>query len=101
MIVLQICGGLTFVPWFIVAGLSFMIFDTPKSVKKVFSWVLIFSIFSYPFVVAGSYWRAWSSVSNGNYKIGCLCSCLPIIVFVLGYLIISQRTDLLNRDKKS
>lgn len=101
MIALQICGGLTFIPWFTVAGLSFMVFETPKSVKKAFPWVLIFLIFSYPFVVAGSYWWAWSSISGGSYKMGCLWSSLPIIVFALLYLIISQRTNLLNRYKKS
>jgi len=101
MIILQIGGGLTFIPWFIAAGLSFMVFDTPRSIKKAFPWFLIFLIFSYPFVVARSYWWAWSSVSGGNYKIGCLWSCLPIIVFSLVYLIISQRTDLLNKYKKN
>lgn len=101
MIVLQTLGGLTFIPWFIAAGLSFMIFDTPHSIKKAFPWVLLFMIFSYPFVVAGSYWWAWLSVSSGNYKMGCLWSCLPIIVFIVGYLIIAKRTNLLNKYKKN
>lgn len=101
MIILQVCGGLTFIPWFMIAGLSFMVFDTPRSIKKAFPWFLIFLIFSYPFVVGGSYWWAWSSVINGDYKIGCLWSCVPMMVFIVGYVIITQRTDLLNRYKKS
>lgn len=40
MIVLQICGGLTFIPWFIAAGLSFMIFDSPRAYRKIFPWIL-------------------------------------------------------------
>ncbi|WP_188766545.1 hypothetical protein [Emticicia aquatilis] len=101
MIILQICGGLTFIPWFMIAGLSFMVFDRPSAIRKFLPWVFVFLIFSYPFVVGGSYWWAWSSVINGDYKIGCLWSCVPIIVFILGYIIITQRTDLLNRYKKS
>ncbi|WP_421771189.1 hypothetical protein [Emticicia sp.] len=101
MIVLQVLGGFTLVPWFIIAGLSFMVFDTPKSIRKLFPWIILLTIFSYPFVLAASYWRAWSSVSIGNYTTGCLWSCLPIIVFAMGYLLINQQTDLLNRYKKN
>ncbi len=97
MIVLQICGGLTFIPWFMIAGLSFMIFDSPRAVKKFFPWAVIILIFSYPFVVAGSYWWAWSSVTAGDHRIGCLWSCFPIMFFVLGYVIITQKTNLLSR----
>lgn len=100
MIILQIFGGLTFIPWFMVAGLSFMVFNTPNSIKKAFPWVLIFLIFSYPFVLAGCYWWSWSNVSSSDYKIGCLWSCLPIVVFFIGYLLISRQTDLLSKNKK-
>lgn len=100
MIVLQICGGLTFIPWFMIAGLSFMIFDSPRAIKKFFPWAVIILIFSYPFVVAGSYWWAWSSVTAGDHKIGCLWSCFPIMFFILGYVIITQKTNLLSRYKK-
>ena len=99
IIVLQILGGLTFIPWFMVAGLSFLVFDAPHAIKKLSPWALVFFIFSYPFIVGGSYCQAWSSVSTGNYITGCLWSCIPIIFFSLGYLIIVQRTDLLNRYK--
>lgn len=101
MIVLQICGGLTLVPWFMIAGLSFMVFDTPQSIRKFFPWVVVFLIFSYPFVLGASYWRAWSSVVAGSYITGCLWSCLPVIIFAMGYLFIAQRTNLLNRYKKN
>lgn len=100
MIVLQICGGLTFIPWFMIAGLSFLIFDSPRATKKFFPWAVIFLIFSYPFVVGGSYWWAWSSVTAGEYKIGCLWSCFPIMFFILIYVIITQKTNLLSRYKK-
>lgn len=100
MVVLQIFGGLTFIPWFMIAGLSFMIFDNPKAIKKFFPWAVIFLIFSYPFVVGGSYWWAWEKGMAGNYKVGCLWSCLPIVFFIFGYIIITQRTNLLNRYKK-
>ena len=101
IIFIQICGGLTIIPWFIISGLSFMVFDRPSSIKKAFPWFLIFLIFSYPFVVSGSYWWAWSNVINGDYEIGCMWSFVPFIVFIFGYMIITQRTDLLSKYKRS
>lgn len=100
IVILQICGGFTFIPWFIVSGLSFMVFDRPNSFKKAFPWFLMFLIFSYPFVVSGSYWWAWSNVIYGDFKIGFLWTFVPIIVFIFGYNIIRQRTDLLSKYKK-
>ncbi|WP_156510955.1 MULTISPECIES: hypothetical protein [Emticicia] len=100
MIIIQICGGLTFIPWFMIAGLAFLVFDSPRTTRRFFPWALIFLVYSYPFIVGGSYWWAWSSVILGNYTIGCLWSCLPLIIFILGYFLIAQRTDLLKRYRR-
>lgn len=99
VIIIQVVGGCTLIPWFGVAGLSFMTFDTPDSTKKFAPWLFVFSIFSYPFVVGGSYWWAWSNFIIGNVKTATFWSFLPIILFVFAYLIIIRSTNLLRKSK--
>ncbi|CAH0994024.1 hypothetical protein EMA8858_00131 [Emticicia aquatica] len=97
VIVLQILGGLTFIPWFTVAGLSFISLNSSESIKKIGPWLFIISIFIYPFIVGGCYWWAWSIVLTGDLFTAALWSCLPLICFGVAYLIISQTSDYLKR----
>lgn len=100
VIIIQIIGGLTLIPWFAVAGLSFMAFDSPKSTKKLSPWLFVLSVFTYPFILGGSYWWAWSNFLSGYIKIATFWSFLPIIIFSIAYLIISRSSNFLNKLNK-
>ncbi len=99
-IVIQFIGGLTLIPWFAIAGLSFMAFDSPKSIKKITPWLFILLIFSYPFILGGSYWWSWSNFLIGDVKTATFWSFLPIIVFGIAYVIITRSSNFLNKFNK-
>ncbi|WP_435356508.1 hypothetical protein [Emticicia sp. SJ17W-69] len=99
IIIIQLIGGCTLIPWFGLAGLSFMSFDTPKATKKLIPWLFIFSVFSYPFIIGGSYWWAWSTFMSGNIKSAIFWSSLPIGLFVFAYLVIIRSPSLLRKSK--
>lgn len=100
MIVMQVLGGLSFIPWMRLAGLSFLVFASPRAIRKIYPWVVVLLIFSYPFCVFGSFWWAWSNFLMRNPRLGCFWSCVPLVVFPILYLIIRQTTDLFEKDKK-
>lgn len=100
VIIIQVIGGLTLIPWFAVAGLSFMAFDSPQSTKKITPWVFVLSIFTYPFILGGSYWWAWSNLISGNIKSATFWSFLPIIIFVIAYFVITRSSNFLKKLNK-
>lgn len=97
MIVLQVLGGLSLIPWFAVAGLSFMAFDAPKATRRLTPWLFVVGIYLYPFIVGISYWRAWGYFSLGSPKGAILWSCIPLIVFIISYFVITQTSSLMNK----
>lgn len=100
VIIIQVIGGFTLIPWFAVAGQSFMTFDTPKAIKELTPWLFIISVFSYPFIIGGSYWWAWSNFIDGEIKIAVFWSFLPTILFGIAYLIVTRSSNLLRRINK-
>jgi hypothetical protein len=100
VIILQVIGGLTFIPWFMVAGISFMVFERPQTFRKTLPWLFIIAIFSYPFIVGASYWWAWSNFMSSFYNVAIFWSFFPSLVFGIGYLILSQKTNFLNKNKR-
>lgn len=100
IILLQVIGGITFIPWFILSGMSFMIFDKPQAFRKTLPWLFIIAVFSYPFIVGASYWWAWSNFISSYYKTAIFWSCFPILVFGIAYFVLSQKTDFLNKNKR-
>lgn len=94
IIILQVIGGLTLIPWFGVAGLSFMAFDDPESYKKIAPWVFIASIFAYPFVLGMSFWKSWEEVSISNLDSALVFTCIPILIFAIAYLVITRGSNL-------
>jgi hypothetical protein len=100
VIIIQIFGGLSLIPWFSMAGLSFMAFDSPKFTKKLTPWLFVISIFSYPFLLGGSYWWAWSNFLSGHIKSATFWSFLPILIFGVAYLIITRSSNFLNKLNK-
>lgn len=100
IIILQILGVLTFIPWFLTAGLSFMVFDSPKTFKKLKPWFFVCAIYSYPFIVCASYWWSWSTFLSYNFKSALIWACFPLIVFLVAYFIITKKTDFLKRNKR-
>lgn len=99
IIIIQLIGGCTLIPWFGLAGLSFMPFDTPNATKKLTPWLFVFSIFSYPFIMGGSYWWAWSNFISGSVKSTIFWSFLPMGLFIFAYLVIIRSADLLRKSK--
>jgi hypothetical protein len=97
IIILQIIGGLTLIPWFAVSGLSFMAFDSPKSYRRIAPWIFVISIFLYPFVVAMSFWKAWECVVIGNTQAALIFSGIPIVVFILAYIFMTRGSDILEK----
>ncbi len=97
IIILQIIGGLTLIPWFAVSGLSFMAFDSPHSYKRIAPWLFVISIFSYPFVVTMSFWKAWECVAIGNVKWAVIFSTIPIFVFLFAYVFLTRGSDILEK----
>ncbi len=95
--IIQIIGGLTLIPWFTVAGLSFMAFDSPKSTRKFAPWIFIICVFSYPFILGGSYWWAWSNFFSGNIKTATFWSFLPILILGTAYFVTIRFSDFLNK----
>jgi hypothetical protein len=87
---LQILGGISLIPWFSVAGLSFIAFGSTNSTRRFFSWLYIISIYNYTFVLGISYWRAWSNFSLGIASGSILWSFAPLIIFSVAYLLLSQ-----------
>jgi hypothetical protein len=97
IIILQVVGGLTLIPWFAVSGLSFMAFDSPKSYRRIAPWLFVVSIFSYPFVVGMSFWKAWECVAVGNNQAALLFSAIPTVVFLIAYLFMTRGSDILEK----
>jgi hypothetical protein len=100
VIIIEIIGGLTLFPWFAMAGISFMAFDSPKSTRKIMPWLFIISIFSYPFVIGGSYWWAWANLSIGRTKEAIFWSVFPIIIFGTAYVILTRSSNFLKKFNK-
>lgn len=100
IILLQVIGGLTFIPWFILCGMSFMVFDKPQAFRRRLLWLFIMAVFSYPFIVSASYWWAWSNFISSFHKIAVFWSGFPILVFGLAYFILAQKTDFFNKNKR-
>jgi hypothetical protein len=100
IIFLQAIGGLTFIPWFILSGMSFMVFDKPQAFRKTLPWLFIIAVFSYPFIVGASYWWAWSNFISSFYNGAIFWSLFPTTVFGIGYLILSQKTDFFNKNRR-
>jgi hypothetical protein len=100
VIILQIISGFTLLPWFAVAGLSFMAFDSPQSIKKIVPWLFVLSVFSYPFILGTSCWWAWSNFLSKNINAALFWSCFPMIVFATGYFAITRLTNYLDNLSK-
>jgi len=100
IIIIQIFGGLTLIPWFAIAGVSFMAFDSPQAIKKLGPWLFVICVFSYPFILGASYWWAWSNFISSNIKTAFFWSFFPIFLFVIAYLFTSQFTNFLNKQSK-
>lgn len=100
VIIIQIIGGLTIFPWFSMAGISFMAFDSPKSTRKIMPWLFIISVFSYPFIIGSSYWWAWATFAIGQPKNAIFWSLVPIIIFTLAYFLITRSSNFLKKYNK-
>jgi len=99
IILLQVLGAITIFPWFSMAGLSFIVLNPAKSLRKHIPWLLIVAIFCYPFIIGSSYWWSWTNLIEGYPKRAIFFSCLPIIVFGIAYLLIANLTDFIEKIK--
>ena len=94
IILIQLIGGLTLIPWFVAAGQSFLIFESPRSIKKITPWLFIFAVFVYPFILAICFWEAWNCINEGEQYDPFFWAALPTFIFVLSYLSITRFTDI-------
>jgi hypothetical protein len=77
-----------------------MAFDSPKSTRKVMPWLFIISVFSYPFIIGGSYWWAWSNLTVGKANDAMFWSLFPIIIFGLAYFVLTRSSNFLKKLNK-
>jgi hypothetical protein len=97
IILLQVLGAITLFPWFSMAGLSFIILRPSKPLRKHLPKLIIMAIFTYPFILGSSYWWSWTNFVEGYPKRALFFSCLPLIIFGVAYLLISNLTDFIEK----
>ncbi|TCP59126.1 hypothetical protein EV586_101342 [Tumebacillus sp. BK434] len=90
----QLLFLLLLLPWFLFAGLSVMMFDTPGSERDVTTLTIFFTILAYPLGVAVSILTSWIAYARSRYKAAYWCAGIPLfwvipIALFWGYALLS------------
>lgn len=88
LFLLQLVGALTLGPWLVIAAFSFMAFLVPGASKKLWPYLLVSGVVSYPVVVAVCFLKAWSSFHQGDPTRAFLLSAAPLAIAMAGYLLL-------------
>jgi hypothetical protein len=88
LILLQLLGGLTLIPWPMIAGMSFMAFDAPDSTKKLLPYLIVGIILSYPIILLFCYIMSWWMWSHQHTVAAFIWSAAPFLL-VGGFLLIA------------
>jgi hypothetical protein len=77
VILLQLLGGATLIPWAFGAMMSPMLFDSPNSAQKLFPYLIMGGLFLYPILMGGCFWYAWKMEEMTK---SALLSAVPLVL---------------------
>jgi hypothetical protein len=77
IILLQLLGGATLIPWAFGAMMSPMLFDSPNSAQKMFPYVIMGGLLLYPILLGGCFWYAWKM---DDMQKAALLSAVPLVL---------------------
>ena len=81
MIVSQVISLLTLIPWLMIAGLSFMAFDSGETAQ---AWAFVFIVLSYPLLPIGFSIAAWALWGFKKRRAALVLTTLPLAFVLLG-----------------
>lgn len=79
LVILHSLQALSLLPWVFVAGMTVMVFDSPDSTKKLWTWTFALTIWCYPAWIALAAVGSWFLHHKGHY----LSAVLLAILFTL------------------
>lgn len=80
LVLMQLLALLTLAPWLVLAGLSLMAFDAPGSMRKLWPWLYVGGIGSYPLVVIACGAAAWWCQARRRLVCAVLLALVPLVI---------------------